>query len=76
MPCGEDLASVQLIFWPGVFLLTYLVARHNKFGLRDALLASAGIKKFQRTLLINLVQAVTLLGSLGFASWIIHNCPS
>ena len=75
MPCSENLASVQLFFWPCAFLLTYLVARHNQFGLKDAMLASVGAKKFQRTVLINLVQAVTLLGSLGFAIWIIQTCP-
>lgn len=76
MPCGEDLTSVHLIFWPGVLLLTYLIARYNQFGLKDALLASVGVKKFQRNLLINLVQVVTLIGSLGFAIWIIQTCPN
>jgi hypothetical protein len=76
MPCSENLASVHLVFWPGMFLLTYLIAKHNQFGLKEAVLASVGVKKFQRTLLISIVQAATVLGSLGFAVWIIQTCPS
>lgn len=76
MPCSEDLASVHLIFWPGVLLFTYLVAKHNQFGLKDAVLALVGAKQFHRTMLINVVQALTFLGSAGFALWIIQTCPS
>ncbi len=76
MPCSESLALLHLVFWLGVFLLTYLVAKHNQFGPKDAVLALVGVKKFQRTLLINVVQAATLFGSLGVAAWILQSCPS
>ncbi|MBB5514922.1 hypothetical protein FHS89_000928 [Rubricella aquisinus] len=76
MPCSENLGSVHLVFWPGTFLLIYLVAKHNQFGLKEAVLALVGVKKFQRTLLINTVLAATLLGSLGLAVWIIQTCPN
>jgi len=31
-----------------VFILTVVIARYNSFGLKDALLAAVGIKKFNR----------------------------
>lgn len=74
--CGEDLALVHIVFWPGWLTIAYLIAKHNQFGLKDALLAAVGLKKFHRTLLINLVSFATLIGTLGFAVWIIQTCPS
>ena len=55
---------------------TVVVARHNSFGLKDALLAAVGIKKFNRSPLINILTALTLLVPLGLAVWIIQSCPT
>lgn len=76
MPCSDELIWVHFIFWPGMALLTYLVAEHNNYGLKSALLAAIGMKKFQRTLLINLVFVGTILGSTALAVWIIQTCPN
>jgi len=57
-------------------LVTLMVARHNHFGLKDALLAAVGMKKFDRTFLINLLLAATLVLPLGLAVWLIQSCPA
>jgi hypothetical protein len=74
--CSEDLVWVHFVFWPMAAVLTFVVARHNHFGLKDALLAAVGMKKFDRTFLINVLQAVTLLLPLGLALWIIQSCST
>lgn len=50
-----------------VIVVTVIIARHNSFGLKDALLAAAGIKKFNRSPLINILIALTLAVPLGLA---------
>ena len=72
--CRDELVWVQIVFWPGGLLITYLIAKHNSFGLKDALLAAVGLKKFNRSLLINFVSFVAMAGTLGFAAWILQNC--
>ena len=57
MPCGDSLIWVHLVFWPMVIVLAVIIARHNSFGLKDALLAAVGIKKFNRSPLINILTA-------------------
>ncbi len=76
MPCGENLVWVNFLFWPGALLTCYLVAKHNDFGLRQTFLAAVGARNYQRSPLINLALAATLLGSVGLAAWIIQTCPS
>ncbi len=76
MPCSEDFVWVHLVFWPMVILLTYIVSRHNRFGLKDAILAAVGMKKFDRTLAINALHALTILLPLGLTVWIIQSCPA
>ena len=76
MPCGENLIWVHMVFWAMAAVLTFIVARHNNFGLKDALLATVGIKKFDRSLLINILTALTLLLPLGLAVWIMQSCPT
>lgn len=76
MACSEDLVWMHLVFWPMAALLTIIIARHNRFGLKDALLAAVSIKKFDRTLSINVLHALTILLPLGLAVWIIQSCPA
>ena len=76
LPCSEGLIWVHLVFWPMAAVLTFIVARHNNFGLKDALLAAVGIKKCNRSPLINVLTALTLLLPLGLAVWIIQSCPA
>lgn len=80
MPCGDSLTWVllvfYLVFWPMAAVLTFIVARHNSFGLKDALLAAVGIKKFNRSPLINILTALTIILPLGLAVWIIQSCPT
>lgn len=56
--------------------LTVIIARHNGFGLKDALRAAVGIKKANRSPLINILTALTLLVPMGLAVWIIQSCPN
>ena len=76
LPCGDSLIWVHLVFWPVAAVLTVIIARHNSFGLKDALLAAVGIKKFNRSPMINMLTALTLLVPLGLAVWIVQSCPT
>ena len=76
MPCSEDLVWMHLVFWPMAALLTVIIARHNRFGLKDALLAAVGMKKFDRTLAINVLHVLTISLPVGLAVWIIQSCPA
>lgn len=76
LPCGDSLIWVHLVFWPMAVVLTIIIARHNSFGLKDALLAAVGIRKFNRSPLINILTALTLAVPLGLAVWIIQSCPT
>ena len=58
---------MHFVFWPMAALLTVIIARHNHFDLKDALLAAVGMKKFDRTLAINVPHALTILLPLGLA---------
>lgn len=72
--CSVGLNLVHLVFWPLTVFVIILIARHNRFGLKDTLLAAVGVKKFDRSPAINILSVVTLLLSLGLAVWIIQNC--
>ena len=58
----------------GVILLTYLVAKHNNLGLKDSLLAAVGLRKINRTKLINIVHVATLLAPLALVMWQMKLC--
>ena len=76
MPCSEDLVWIHLVFWPMAALLTVIIARHNRFGPKDALFAAVGMKKFDRTMAINVVHVLTISLPVGLAVWIIQSCPT
>ena len=75
MPCSENLIWVHCVFWPMAVLTVVAIARHNRFGLKNAMLAIPGLKPFERSTKINILQAGTLLLPLGLALWIIDTCP-
>lgn len=66
--------------WPfalfGFFALisTYVVAKHNGFGIKDAFLAAIGVKKFEKNWPISLLIAATILVPLGASYWVITTC--
>ena len=74
MPCSEDLIWVHLVFWPMVAVSLLMVARHNRFGLKNTLLALVGLKKFKRTVLINIFLVVTMVLPVGFGLWLVQSC--
>ena len=61
---------------PLVGLLTYVVSRYNHYGLKDAVLAAVGLKKYKSNPTIKILQALTILAPLGLAVWIIQSCPA
>lgn len=76
MACMDDVVWVpQLIFWPGLVLTSYLVARHTAYGVKDALFAAVGMKTHERTTAINLALFGTIFGSLCLAALGLRACP-
>lgn len=75
-PCIDSLIWVHLVFWLMVVVLTVIIARQYSFGLKDALFAAVGIKRFNRSPLISILTALTLLIPLGLAAWITQSCPT
>ena len=57
-------------------LLTIVVAKHNGFGVKNSLLAAIGGKSFERTPLINVLNAAALLIPLGLMAWIVTTCAA
>lgn len=67
-------------FWPmvlflsGLILLTFLIAKRNGFGIRQALLAMIGRRKFKRSALIAALHVAILLVPLGLWMWLLGRC--
>ncbi|MFT6297456.1 MAG: hypothetical protein ACJAWC_000800 [Yoonia sp.] len=56
MECLQAAPWPFKLFWCLAVVSTYVVAKHNQFGIKDAILAAVGVKKFDRfSLLISLV---------------------
>ena len=74
----ECFAQEQVWYFPpfllGIVIFTLLVAKHNKLGLKEALLATVGMRKFGRTVLINLVHAGSIAIPLVLVLWRISSC--
>jgi len=61
--------AAMVFFWGGVALMAFLIHRKNQFGLRDTALSITGLKRFERTVAINITQAVTLIGAMCLMMW-------
>lgn len=70
----------QVSIWPVLVFcvcfawLIFRVAKRNGFGLKEAVLAAVGLKKFERNLAINVLLVVTLLLPLTMWLWLIVEC--
>ena len=62
------------LFVVGAIVLTWYVARQNSFGLKDALLAAVGLKKFPRTWKINLFHMAVLILPMVFFLFLSVDC--
>lgn len=49
--------------------MALLIHRNNRFGFRDTALDTMGFKRFERTVAINITQAVTLVGAMCLMIW-------
>lgn len=58
-----------IFFSGGVALMALLIHRNNRFGFRDTALDTMGFKRFERTVAINITQAVTLVGAMCLMIW-------
>ena len=74
----ECVAHTQLwLFIPfliGSIILGYLIAKYNELGLKDTLLAIAGLRRVKRTAVINLTHAAVLLVPLVLVMWRMGVC--
>lgn len=69
--------SLPWFFWPfllGSILLAALIARHNNLGLKDTLIAMAGLRKIKRTVWINVAHAGVLLIPFALVFWQLGLC--
>lgn len=76
MDCLTATSPGFLLFWALAIALLIAVARHNGFGLKEALKAAIGLRPFQRNWVINLLNAACLVLPLGLMIWQVQGCPS
>ncbi len=74
--CIQNSAELPfLLFWLGAGALTWYIARQNNFGLIDALRAAAGLKKFPRTTLINVLNILVVFIPITLIYYLVQmNC--
>ncbi len=65
---------LMLPFVIGTIILTYLIAKQNKLGFKDALLAAAGLKRISRTPFIIIFHALILIVPLLLFLWQLGEC--
>lgn len=75
MPCREDLIWAELLFVSMTIVTSVFIARHNRLGLKDTLLAMIGMKKIDRTPLIIVLYVLSILLPVGLMARIIQTCP-
>ena len=63
-----------LIFFIGYVPLTYLIAKHNQFGVKDAVLAAAGRREYERNMPIYIGIAMILFVPLFIWVYLIQGC--
>jgi hypothetical protein len=76
MECLENATWLPVLFLILAGCLTIAVAKHNGFGVKNSLLAAIGGKNFERTPLINVLNAAALLIPLGLMAWIVTTCAA
>jgi hypothetical protein len=64
----------SLIFWGGFVLLTYLIAKKNEFGIKDAVLTATGKREYERTMSVNIGIASILFVPLFLWVYLIAGC--
>jgi hypothetical protein len=62
-------AAALTIFWVGMALMALQIHRKNGFGVRDTALSLVGLKRFERTVAINVTQLIAILVPLCLMTW-------
>jgi hypothetical protein len=63
-----------ILFWIGGISLTFLLAKRNGFGLKDAILVMIGLRKAERSPFIVVLHVAVLLVPLALWLWLIEGC--
>lgn len=74
MECLQAAPWPFTLFWCLAVVFGYVVAKNNQFGIKGAILAAIGVKKSDRSFLINILSATTILVPLGCVYWVITTC--
>ena len=64
------------VFLGGVLLLSYLIRQRNNLSFKETLQAIVGLKKFDRTMPINIVHALTIIVPVAIMSYVFTNGSS
>jgi len=63
--CFSASPMIPASFWSLAIVTSYVVARYNNFGIKDAALAAVGLKKFERNSIIYVLIGATIIVPLG-----------
>ena len=63
--CFSASPMIPASFWFLAIVTSYVVARYNNFGIKDALLVAVGLRKFKRNSMIYGLISATIAVPLG-----------